>query len=174
VSLADFVRIHNDCARSKLHDPYSIRDLPFKKASARIIGLVKFPVAIPDLTRRGYDLRGACLCMTGDDARVLHAYYESHTSPQVSVSLFSVDREIRIGACAAVPKNMILPSEGEKEVERCYRSITTGDLTLLQWNESRQSLILCGHVGEMILREIAKDITVYNNRKLYSEAAVDR
>ncbi|MBW7905151.1 MAG: hypothetical protein LC135_06080 [Phycisphaerae bacterium] len=173
LSFADFVRVHNDCAVSKQHDPQNLRGLPFSAAAARVSAMAGFEVALPDLAERGYALDGACLCLHQGATRVLHAYYRpvggAPVTASPAVSVFSVDRRIAIGACAGAKRGIAAPDR----TGRRYELMTSGGLTAYKWDEGGRSLLVCGHLSEAALRDIVSVVRPAGVRLNY-QAAIDR
>lgn len=175
LSFADFVRVHNDCAGARQHDPQGVRGLPFPRAAARVSAMVGFEVALPDLTERGYALDGACLCLHQGAIRAMHAYYRpvggasATGGPPAAVSVFSVDRRFAIGRCAGATRGIAAPDK----TGRRYEVLTSGDLTAYKWDEGTRSLFVCGHMSEAALRDVVSLVRPSGVRLNY-QAAIDR
>lgn len=178
VALADFVRVHNDCALNG-HDQAKLQGAGAAKARPVVAALARFPVALPDLAARGYALRGVCTCLHADQARVMHAHYARSAAataeggPGGVISLFSVDRHIEVGACSSIARTTVIARQNNPAKQRRYESLSSGDLTLLSWDEAQQTLVLCGRLDELSLRALADSIEL-NAGKLDYHASIAR
>lgn len=161
ISLADFVRVHHDCAIAASHDPAKVDHLAAGKARPLVARLARFPVAVPEMAAQGYRLRGACTCLEVEDARVMHVHYARSTNPSAIISIFSVDRSIAVGVCSSIKCTTVIPRQSDPTRQRRYESFVSGEFTLLKWEESSQSLVLCGQLDELTLRGLAEGIQLH-------------
>ena len=144
VEARGFADIHRVCALLNHHDTLGVRGgqnladfTPTDGAAAvaRLRTRAAKMRALPDLSRRGLRLVGACTCSPCPELRVVHAYFRSEQGEMVSV--FAADSPIAL--CAA---GRVCPCCAHGE--HLYRSSCEGEVSVVCATANNASFVLVG------------------------------
>lgn len=144
VEARGFADIHRVCALLNHHDTLGVRGGQAQAdfaptdggvAVARLRTRAAMTGAVPDLSRRGLQLVGACTCSPCPELRVVHAYFRSEQGEIISV--FAADGPIAL--CAA---GRVCPccTHGERR----YRSSCEGEVSVVCATVNNSSFVLVG------------------------------
>ncbi|MEW6198724.1 MAG: zf-HC2 domain-containing protein [Planctomycetota bacterium] len=144
VEARGFADIHRVCALLNHHDTLGVRGGQAQAdfaptdggvAVARLRTRAAMTGAVPDLSRRGLQLAGACTCSPCPELRVVHAYFRSEQGEIISV--FAADGPIAL--CAA---GRVCPccTHGERR----YRSSCEGEVSVVCATVNNSSFVLVG------------------------------
>ncbi len=156
VEAGGFAKIYRACAHQHRHDDFRLREMKemnCAKALAQIRKTVPFKCDLPDMTACGkFYVDGACVCAPAEGLPVVHVYFRNREDPQHVVSVFIVDRCVKL--CA----------NGEQCGGCCgghrkYVAGKDGDVNVLCWTEKGRSYLLaCGRLDRHQLVAMADNV----------------
>lgn len=133
VSPARFAQYYDHCAGGGC-DTYRAHDAAPDALRATLPRQVHLPVALPDLSDRGYRLDGACGCLRCGTAHTVHVYYRRGDDDDAPLSIFSVAQPVRF-------------EQGERvEIgsrKREYQQAVEHGVAILVWDGGEGSYVAC-------------------------------
>jgi hypothetical protein len=148
VSPARFAEFYDHCAGGGCdtygaHDgaPAALRDTLPKQAM--------LPVALPDLSDRGYRVDGACGCLRCGTAHTVHVYYRKGADDSAPVSIFSVASLVRFKQAKLV--------EGG-DVKRAYQQAVEHGVAILVWDGVEGSYVACAKMPPADLMDLVDSL----------------
>jgi len=149
VTAEELAAVYLKCAVEHRHDADTCRDLAPDAAAKLLARKVGFEPLVPDLAAEGYFLDGACQCLRLSGAKAIHVYYRSEISADQVVSLFSVDRPVKLEAEDAC--NAASPC-GSKRV---YETGRVQNISVAKWVERGNTFALCAQMDRDALLQLA-------------------
>ena len=140
-----FADVYRTCAVAHRHDTFDVRDKVPADVMAQLREEAAFICNVPDATKCGFHVDGACECFHGDEGiRVVHVYFRCNKDDTKVISAFATDR--RVDMC----------SEGCQCPEcaagrRHYHVAHDDDVTLLAWTDDDRSYVVCSDMNEKTL-----------------------
>jgi anti-sigma factor RsiW len=157
IAAEEFAVIHQRCANERRHDEFKLGDTVPAVASNRVLQRVRFAVAVPDLSSRGYALHGVCSCSPQAEVQVVHAFYRPDAGDADTLSLFSTNPPVRLRASDGTT-----PGARSKRV---YELARTDGVQVLKWDEAGGSFALCSRIDSAeALCDLAESIHVIEKR----------
>lgn len=164
VSAGDFASIHLRYANEARHGEFGLRDMVPAVAIHEVLRRVTFAVAVPDLSSRGYALRGVFSYSPQPDLDVVHAFYYPLSGEADMLSVFSTKPPVRLRARDGTARG------GHSRVYELARS---DGVHVLKWDEAGGSFALCSRIESAeALRELADAVPVIEKRSPLSPSAV--
>ena len=127
-------------------------------ARERLAGLKSFPVLLPDLRDRGFELDGVCLCFKVPGVSVVHAFYRRSGPEPAVVSFFSLDQKVHLKDCRCES------CTGPDGLLRHYEIAECQSVLVCKWDEAVNSFAVCGEMQPGELRELADSVKVAFSR----------
>lgn len=168
VATSEFAHVHERCACRERHGPFEYigHTCPADAQRAYDRNNEAYAVAIPDLIHSGYELDGICECFGDSSISVVHAYYRFPGRRPEIVSIFSLDRHVKL-------------KEGRPLDVDCFgRNYEVGEsegVTVLKWNGKRNSFAVCAYSDADTLLNIAETINIaraiFDTAERYASAA---
>lgn len=155
IEAAGFADVYRRCALTHKHDTFQVRNAAGEacpRALCRIRQKAAFACSVPNVAGCGrFRVEGACTCgPRGCDSHVVHVYFRSVDHPEQVVSVFAVDRRVKL--CRKDGAHCPNCST----CRRCYDVASDGEVKLVSWQECGQSYVLvCQRMDERGLTELA-------------------
>lgn len=151
VRSVDFAVFHLRCACRDRHNPIERSGFSCAAEAQRAIGQSRPFARIPDLARNGYELDGVCECFNHADIHVVHAYYRFPGHRPEVLSIFSLDRPVKLADGQPVDDPI---------AHRTYEIGNADDVTVLKWNGADGSFAVCGRADAQTIRSLADTINI--------------
>lgn len=108
----------------------------------QIAAHASFRCRVPSMLAQGYRLQGACEYVRGDRTRVVHAYFRCLEAGGNTMSLFVMDRCVRLCSEGGKPGHCCHGDRREYHVAR------HGKYTLIAWVQDGRTYVLCCGIAE--------------------------
>lgn len=152
VSADKFAEVYLCCAVERRHRAVEVDLDDLDAAHTTLANLKTYPVLLPDLQDRGFQLDGVCECFHVEGVRVVHAFYRQGDPESAVVSFFSVDQKVCLSNCRTCPSRVKLRQE--------YETARFEDVAVCKWDEAANSFAVCGRIEPEQLRELADGVRV--------------
>lgn len=150
-----FTFIHNYCVIDHTHDAFQCGGKEPQAICARLDEKMGFHVLMPDLSKQGYVLAGACWCLPSREVRGVHAFYrKSDMTPKAdAISFFSLNKKVALQDCPAV-------HYATHASRRPYETASVKDLNLVKWDSNTHSYAICGNLPREELLKLADAVDI--------------
>lgn len=151
ISPERFAETYESCAK-KFHEGVKLEGHCPVAAQALLDQTCRdYVVAVPDLREQGYELLGICHCLRHTNVKVTHAYYRSQADPSRVISVFSIDRCMKLGGC--------------KQTECCktnrqYELAQVKGVSIVHWEEHGGHFAMAGELDSATLANLASGIQI--------------
>lgn len=150
ISPERFAETYESCAK-KIHEGVKLEGHCPVAAQALLDQTCRdYVVAVPDLRPQGYELLGICHCLRHTNVKVTHAYYRSQSDPSRIISVFSIDRCMKLGGCKTECC----------DTKRQYELAQVKGVSIVHWEEHGGHFAMAGELDSATLANLASGVRV--------------